>query len=246
MWFGRGTPHPARSPSDGERVTIRAWGGLSADAAGFLSSGVSLLAAVGSPAPCASARLLSRWSPSSSRATRKKGSTHSLHPVLFNHFLRFGPAPGTPPPGARATGSTSPCPGCSRPGGMEAQHAYATHPTIHCQHPAIPSGIGHILLSYSRGVAPLNPGLMACTPSGVPGMASPQAGGLTAGRRWLRSNATTPPVNDHNKARIPVGCQRSMHTGRFLSSIANTLRSPPGSGIICSRISGVSLRSTPG
>ncbi len=169
MWFGRGTPHPARSPSDGERVTIRAWGGLSADAAGFLSSGVSLLAAVGSPAPCASARLLSRWSPSSSRATRKKGSTHSLHPVLFNHFLRFGPAPGTPPPGARATGSTSPCPGCSRPGGMEAQHAYATHPTIHCQHPAIPSGIGHNLFSYFRGVAPLNPGLRACRPSGVPG-----------------------------------------------------------------------------
>ena len=118
MWFGRGTPHPARSPSDGERVTIRAWGGLSADAAGFLSSGVSLLAAVGSPAPCASARLVSRWSPTSSRATRKKGSTHSLHPVLFNHFLRFGPAPGAPPPGARAraTGSKSPCPGCSHPG----------------------------------------------------------------------------------------------------------------------------------
>ena len=36
---------------------------------------------------------------------------------------------------------------------------------------------------------------------------SPQARGLKAISRWLRSNATTPPVCDQKRGRIPEGCQ---------------------------------------
>ncbi len=72
----------------------------------------------------------------------KKGSTHSLRPVLFNHFLRFGPAPGAP-------------------------------------------HLVPVLVQQGARVHVLG-------------------------------------------AAIPVGCQRSMHTGRFLSAIANTQPpSPP-------------------
>jgi hypothetical protein len=37
---------------------------------------------------------------------------------------------------------------------------------------------------------------------------APQAGGLLAISRWSRSPATTPPVSNVEKHRIPEGCQR--------------------------------------
>ena len=43
-----------------------------------------------------------------------------------------------------------------------------------------------------------------------------QAGGLKAISRWLRSNATTPPVFDEKRGRIPEGCQTA---GRVLRSL---------------------------
>ena len=53
----------------------------------------------------------------------------------------------------------------------------------------------------------LNPGLMSCTPSGVPGTPLPEPGGFPDISRWLRSNATTPPVHVVIPTRIPEGCQ---------------------------------------
>jgi hypothetical protein len=80
----------------------------------------------------------------------------------------------------------------------------------------------------SRVVASLNPAIMAGTPSGVPGT-PPQAGGLTAISRWLRSNATTPPVNEQNEPRTPGrGCQSAGLKTRN-EFICHVLRKPSAS-----------------
>ena len=55
---------------------------------------------------------------------------------------------------------------------------------------------GRVLCAGSGGVAPLNPRLIAAIPSGMK-MRPPSSepGGFTECSRWLRSNATTPPVS---------------------------------------------------
>lgn len=41
---------------------------------------------------------------------------------------------------------------------------------------------------------------------------SPEAGGFSSCSRWLRRNATTPPVNDPPKNRTPAGVSALSHT----------------------------------
>jgi len=58
----------------------------------------------------------------------------------------------------------------------------------------------------NRGCRSAQPPANSSHPSGMAGAA--QAGGLSAISRWLRSNATTPPVAGRQMVRIPEGCQR--------------------------------------
>ena len=54
---------------------------------------------------------------------------------------------------------------------------------------------------------PLNPALIAAIPSGMKMRPLPEPGGFPDISRWLRSNATTPPVIAPHHTRIPEGCQ---------------------------------------